>query len=264
MLLISRGARCRSGFTLVELLVVIGIIALLIAMLLPALTKARDAANRTACLSNERQLYISMLNYSEIYKDAVPIGCWGSSTGYHQENYMVWRLGQSVPIMFGLLWGTNLLPEPQAFFCPGDVDPDDSYNSTTNPWPPLPNTTAFTTWAPAYNSRVGYASRPIDYNGNTVFWTGATSWPQPIAPSTQITFPKLSQYKNLAILADYVSSPQSLLVRHKKGVNVLYGNGGAKWVAATAFQKDLNLCNQSFSHTYDPDEDNVWKDLDAQ
>ena len=107
-----RALRTSRGFTLIELLVVISIIALLIALLLPALTQAREAAYNVVCASNQKQMALAVLSYVEDHDGTVPVGLEPSES----EPY----------------WPARILPWVQdrnVFDCPQHLGGKDDWNT---------------------------------------------------------------------------------------------------------------------------------------
>ena len=82
--------RNTRSFTLIELLVVVAIIAVLVSILLPALSAARDTAKTVACLSNQRQAGIVFQQYFDMYYDVIPPASWWPQPPMAGVDYRIW------------------------------------------------------------------------------------------------------------------------------------------------------------------------------
>jgi prepilin-type processing-associated H-X9-DG protein len=236
----------------VELLVVIGIIAVLIAILLPSLNKAQEAARRATCLSNLRQVHHAFHFYALDHRDQVPLGHRSRSKQFNSMVYSTTAGGRWV--LFGLLVEARLIREPRVLFCPSEGNAKFMHDTDANPWPP-PGT------VPAANVQAGYGARPEQELPD-----------DPANPPPHLAglaMPRLARFRNKAIFADLTAARDRVLTRHRVGVNVLYGDGSAAWIGLGQFdQPEARWPEPTFPPSADEalraTHDAIWAALDRR
>ncbi|QNN23799.1 type II secretion system protein [Planctomycetales bacterium ZRK34] len=213
----------RHGFSLIELLVVISIIALLVAILLPSLTAAREAAQRVACASNVRQNYLGSFTYATENKLHLPyVGA--NAFNNHGTSYFMFETGPKRPVSLGLLieyYDFARWQDDAVVRCPsakpgiwGNIEAYGNEALMDSAGDPASHNYYF--WAARdmwINLRSWYSRRVLDDDEK---YLGAT-----IHHRKQRT----------ALLADNIAGGGRVLGCHGDGVNVAYLDGSANFVA---------------------------------
>jgi prepilin-type N-terminal cleavage/methylation domain-containing protein/prepilin-type processing-associated H-X9-DG protein len=169
----------RRAFTLVELLVVIAVIAVLVALLLPALHNARQQARNVNCASNQRQLAMGVMMYVGSQGGWMPHQAnWGASLFTPALSRSAFNYSEPAQYTgLGLLYRLNYVKPPGVFWCASEdapTRPGGSLSSSGKAKLPLGNTAVDTTywyrfgWGMRYGGTTGNRSGPLSAKVTTI------------------------------------------------------------------------------------------------
>jgi len=164
----SRRATRGNGFTLIELLVVIAIIAILAALLLPALARAKAKAQQTNCISNLKQTGLALQMFMDDNGDYMPPGAgtvyglyFGQRPGYRDATRYKYELIYYLSTYLALP-APSTAPETnvaKVFFCPAF----DHYQPPVSPPEPMAERTCYGVYSPDHSALTNVAFHPFGY-----------------------------------------------------------------------------------------------------
>jgi prepilin-type N-terminal cleavage/methylation domain-containing protein len=235
---VRRAFNRQAGFTLIELLVVIAIIAILAAMLLPALSSAKERAKRISCLSNLKQQGTALFVYVGDFNDRIPkpmytglpdiTGPWKSYLLYAGGGVAGASAASALdPTNEMVFYTTGLIKEGHIFYCTSAASQTDpafqysSYSSSAVQWPAYYSSVAATIVSGSPFVRNSYSYYPQSKIANVV--GGTLTWYSPAVRSSELTAMR-------SIMTDTLFAPATIPHRGGKnanGLNIVWGDGHA-------------------------------------